>query len=402
MEQHNSSYRWVCLPMVFLVSFSCSACMFAPSVFARELMETLGLTTSQYAAVLTCPTLIGLAISYPSGALGDKIGAKKTVLAGLAITTVAAFLRAFAPSFVMLFLTSLIMGTAGKTLSANVLKIASGWFPVNEIGLAVGVVTASGTAGGAVAQALFGLMFPAFRSAALGCGVLLLVVTALWAILFRDASLPESAPVAENKAESGKSQRSGILRERNLWIMAAGTAVAMGCQFAISGFLTVALPEKGITDAAVGFTASLFTWGALLGGIVLPTALARLRSSKAAGIAMCVGCGALLMVAWFVPQATLSSILLVCSGFLIGAIMPVILSYPAFLPEFGPARTGAVGGVMATCNMVAAFVLPSYIVAPLAAGSNTATFAICAALLLIPAATFALLPDMNKLIKKSS
>lgn len=263
----------------------------------------------------------------------------------------------------------------------------------------VGVVTASGTAGGAAAQAIFGLLFPAFHSAALGCGVLLLVVTVLWAFLFRDAALPEVATSSTAEKVASDTPAKSVFLERNLWIMAAGTAVAMGAKFTISGFLAVALPEKGISDAAVGFTASLFTCGALAGGIVLPAAISRMRSSKIAGTAMCIGCGALLLAAWFVPQASLSSVLLICSGFLIGAIMPVILTFPAFLPEFGPARTGAVGGAMATCNMVAAFVLPSYVVAPLAAGSNTMTFVICAALLVISAFSFALLPNLRDLTK---
>ena len=398
MEQRSSTYRWVCLTTAFLVSLSSSVCTFAPSVYARELMEALSLSSSQYATILTCPMLIGLAISYVAGALGDRIGVKRTVLIGLAISTVAAFLRAFAPSYPTLFLTSLVMGTVSVALSANVLKIASGWFPAGEIGLAVGIVTAAGTAGGAVAQALFGLLFSTFRGACLGCGVLLIVVSVLWAVLFRDAALPEATPSDSRATDAGNRPRS-VLRERRLWVMAAGTAVAMGCQMAVQGFLTVALPEKGVAETAVGFTASLFTWGALVGGIVVPPALARIRAAKAAGIALCVGGGALLMAAWLMPQAALSSALLVCSGFLVGAIMPAILTFPALLPEFGPECAGAVGGTMATCNMVAAFVLPSYVVAPLAAGSNTMTFVICAGLLLIPALSFALLPNLRDLTK---
>lgn len=399
MDQKSSTYRWVCLAMAFLVSLSCSVCQFVPSVFARELMEALSLSSSQYATILTCPMLIGLAISYVAGSLGDRIGVKRTVLAGLAVSTVTALLRSFAPTYPTLFLASLLMGTVSVALSANVLKIASGWFPAGEVGLAVGVVTATGTAGGAVAQALFGLLFSTFRGACLGCVGLLLVISLLWMALFRDADLPEASPNASAGANEKAASTKSVFRERRLWVMAAGTAVAMGCQMAVQGFLTVTLPEKGVAEAALGFTASLFTWGALVGGIVVPPMLALTRAAKAAGIGLCVGGGTLLMAAWLAPTSAFSNVLLVCSGFLVGAIMPAILTFPALLPEFGPERAGAVGGAMATCNMVAAFVLPSYVVAPLAARNNTATFAICAALLAIPALSFALLPSLSKLTK---
>ena len=133
-EQKTSSYRWVILLMTFLPCFWMSVCQFQATPYAADLMQRLSLAEQQYVTIATAPMLVGVFISFLSGTLGDKFGVKKTVAVALVITTIGAVARAFAPSYGMLLLVTILMGVAGTVLNSNNAKLMSTWF--SQIGRA--------------------------------------------------------------------------------------------------------------------------------------------------------------------------------------------------------------------------------------------------------------------------
>ena len=100
--QKNSSYRWVILLLTFLPCFMASVCQFQATAYAGDLMEKYQLSEQAYSTIATAPMLVGVFISFLSGTLGDRFGVKKTVFAGLLITTIGAISRAFAPGYIVM------------------------------------------------------------------------------------------------------------------------------------------------------------------------------------------------------------------------------------------------------------------------------------------------------------
>ena len=68
---------------------------------------------------------------------------------------------------------------------------------------------------------------------------------------------------------------------------------------------------------------------------------------------------------------------------------------PAILPEVGPAKMGAAGGLISTVMMAGAFLIPSYVITPIAGGINDTAFLVAALCAAILAAVFALLPNVS-------
>ena len=135
--QKNSSYRWVILLLTFLPCFMASVCQFQATAYAGDLMEKYQLSEQAYSTIATAPMLVGVFISFLSGTLGDRFGVKKTVFAGLLITTIGAISRAFAPGYIVLLLVTVLMGVAGVMLNSNNAKLMSAWFSPQQLGIAI-------------------------------------------------------------------------------------------------------------------------------------------------------------------------------------------------------------------------------------------------------------------------
>ena len=77
---------------------------------------------------------------------------------------------------------------------------------------------------------------------------------------------------------------------------------------------------------------------------------------------------------WMLPQGLVMGAVLFVTGVALGMFFPLLLSLPATLPEIGPRYAGAAGGIIATLQMLGGFLLPTYLVAPLAGGSYPVLF----------------------------
>ncbi|MDO4515335.1 MAG: MFS transporter, partial [Lachnospiraceae bacterium] len=80
--------------------------------------------------------------------------------------------------------------------------------------------------------------------------------------------------------------------------------------------------------------------------------------------------------------------------------LPVIMSLPTLLPEIGTDQIGAAGGLITTVMMGGAFLLPSYVITPLAGGINNTAFLLSAFCGVILAVIFVILPNASIAGKK--
>lgn len=384
------AYRWIILLLTFLPCFMMSVCQFQATPYAAELMTKLSLTEQQYATIATAPMLVGLVLSLFAGTMADRIGVKRVVFISLIITTVGALCRVWAPNYITLLGAAVLMGVAGVVISANNTKLQSAWFPAHELGLAIGVVLAAGNGGTVLAMLIGKSLSPDVSVAFLYGGIVFAVLTVLWLLFVRERKV--EAPPAE-AANVQPFQLGDVLKSGRLWLAALGAAAYMGVNISISALLSPGLVARGISDGAASVTVIIFSIVALAGSIIMPGFINRLPNTKITCSVLSLITGASLYLAWGADGAALRNIAIAVTGIAIGGLMPTIMSLPAILPEVGPNKIGAAGGLITSIMMGGAFFIPSYVITPLAGGINDTAFLLASLCAVILAVIFAILPN---------
>lgn len=135
----------VCAFLYFDVSFMVWVLLGA---LANGVVADLGLNEAERGLLVAVPLLGGAVLRIGAGLLADRIGARRTALAGLCLTTVPLLLGwLWADSLAALLVVGLLLGVAGASF-AVALPLASRWYPPEYQGLALGIAGAgnSGTA----------------------------------------------------------------------------------------------------------------------------------------------------------------------------------------------------------------------------------------------------------------
>ncbi|MBQ8974127.1 MAG: MFS transporter [Oscillospiraceae bacterium] len=389
----GSSYRWVILLITFLSCFMMSVSQFQVTPYAAELMGALSLTEQQYASIATAPMLVGVILGILSGKLGDRFGVKKVVFVAMIVTAIGALSRAAAPNYILLLLSTLLMGVVGIVLNSNNPKLLSGWFAPQQLSRALGLIVAAGHGGTILAMLIGKKLSPDFRDAFLYAGIAFAVLCVLWLILIRER--PGAAPAAP-AAQAEVPPRSGksALKCRSVWFAALAAAFYMGLNMSCSALLAPGLAARGVPEAQSNLTVVVFSATALLASIVMPGIVNRMGvSTKISCSVLAVLAGACLYLAWSAESAAVRYILLVVCGLAAGGIIPILMSLPAILPEVDMASVGTAGGVITTVMMAGAFILPSYVITPIAGGINSTAFLIAGLCGVVVAILFVLLPD---------
>ena len=125
-----------------------------PGALANSIVPEFGLSDSQKGLMVAVPLLGGALLRLVLGLLTDHIGARRTGILGMVLTTIPLLLGwLWADSFDKLLLVGLLLGVAGASFAAA-LPLASRWYPPRYQGLAMGIAGA-GNSGTALAT-LFG------------------------------------------------------------------------------------------------------------------------------------------------------------------------------------------------------------------------------------------------------
>ena len=391
-----SPYRWVILLFTVLPCFMMTVCQFQATPYAAELMQKLSLNEQQYATIATAPMLVGVFISFLSGTLADRFGVKKTVFVAMIITTVGALCRAFAPSYGVLLLVTILMGVAGVTLSSNQAKLMSAWFKPEELGLAIGLIISTGNSGTILAMLIGKGLSPDVSVAFLYGGIAFAVLTVCWLLFIKErkSEAPDDAEAPEG-AELPKAEFGKVLKCKRIWLAAVAAAFYMGVNVSVSALLSPGLVARGVSDGAAALTVIVFSLTALIGSVVMPGVISRQAKTKVLCACLAIVAGVTLYFAWKSDSPAARNILVAVCGFALGGLLPTLMSFPVLLPEIGPESIGAAGGLISTVLMAGAFLLPSYVITPLAGGINDTAFLVAALCAVVLAVLFLILPHAS-------
>ncbi|WP_414900279.1 MFS transporter [Sphingomonas flavalba] len=155
--------------------------------------------------LVTCPMIIGAALSAVIGRLGDLYGRRNLLIAVMLIGSVGSVAAFVSENYAMLL--------AGRTLQGfthGVLPLAVGLvreqFPKNRVSMSIGLIASSATAGSAAGLVLGGLLVDTFSWRAIFAASAIFGVVASAAVL---ATFPKPSPV--KRMETRIDWFSGLL-----------------------------------------------------------------------------------------------------------------------------------------------------------------------------------------------
>jgi NNP family nitrate/nitrite transporter-like MFS transporter len=364
--------RWSILLIITLVQMALNILQFQIAGLAGRLIPALHLQPSQFAMILTAPMLTAALFGIPAGALADRFGVKSAVAIGLIIATISSFGRISAGSFGVLFAWMFALGFGTAAINANAAKILGAWFPRQQMGTAMGAYVAGATAGIAIAQATSAL-FPTIGSAFMTSAVIMVIALMLWLLFVKSkpAGIPDLPrhPVKEYLGVAAKN--------KYIWFGAVAMLFYMGSMVAQTGNLPNAFAQaKGIGPVLAGLTASSLSLAFIVGTVIGPLLAQKLGLLRPLLTPTAVLAAIASYLAWIVPFGALTWMLLILTGFLLGTVVPLVMSLPMLLPELGPVYAGSAGGIISMFQMGGAFVVPSYVIV-LLAGSNVNQVFLC-------------------------
>jgi ACS family glucarate transporter-like MFS transporter len=274
---------WVCV-FLFLLTTINYADRVALSVAARPISVEFGLTPVEMGYLLSSFLWMYVVCLIPVGLLVDRVGGKLVNGLGIALWSAATVLTGFAPNFLFMMGTRIVMGIGESTSWPASNRIIREWFPASERGFANAIFGAGAAAGPAVGALAISAIVAAWgwRAGFLVAGGIGFIWLAGWLLLFdqpervrwlqpaeRERILAErdGHGAAQPNAQQTASPLWHLLTLRSVW----GLFLTQGCEVYGGYMLLTWLPSylqqaKGLSVMNAGMlTAVPFAVASLLG-----------------------------------------------------------------------------------------------------------------------------------------
>jgi MFS transporter, NNP family, nitrate/nitrite transporter len=315
---------------------------------APFLREELGLSATAQGLITAIPLLGGSLFRPLLGALGERIGGRRTGLIGLVITMVtlaAAWLVAETPAHFVFV--GLMLGIAGASF-AVALPLASRWYPPEYQGMALGIAGA-GNSGTLLATLFAPRLAEQFGwQATFGIAILpLAVVFVLFALIARDSPRHTTpATLRDYRAVLGESDTVSLS-----WLY----SLTFGGFVGFASFLTTFFHdayEVSRVDAG-----DLTTVVVVAGSLLRPIGgwLSDCVGGYRILVVLLASVGACLAVVAFMPRLNVAVALLFVAIGLLGMGNGAVFQ---LVPQRFPDRIGIVKGVVGAAGGLGGFFLP--------------------------------------------
>lgn len=201
------SNRWVALALVFVTRSSMGAQFQALASVAPLMATDLHLSYAQVGWLIGIYMLPGMLLALPGGVIGQRLGERRVVVAGLALMVIGTTLTAMAGGFATAAGGRLISGVGAVLMNILLPKLIADWFQGRETATAMAVVLTSWPVGLGLATATLGALAAAtsWRTALLATAAVAFLGLALM-LLFREApraDAPARAPLAARDVRLG-------------------------------------------------------------------------------------------------------------------------------------------------------------------------------------------------------
>ncbi|MBN2083838.1 MAG: MFS transporter [Anaerolineales bacterium] len=355
----NASYRWFILVLTALTFATVISGPGASlAVLFEEIAADLHLDLVQIGLIWGIGSLLAIFTGLISGALIDRFGPKRVLLAGIVLVGSTTALRGLAGDFSALMTILLVAGGLVPLISTSGFKISGLWFPHWELGLANGIL-AMGMALGLVLGSLLGATVLSpwlgnWRHTMFFFGALAVPFAILWVFL---KAVPEAATTGKAAAIPMRQALSHILKKKELWLLGLTFLGIGSCQQGMAGYLALHLRGIGWPDATADSAVSLIYVASLL--LILPIGFLsdRLGSRKMVLIgaltAMAAGSGLLAAAGgWCIWAAV------VLAGMTRDGSAALVLTMAVETGDVGPLYAGTATGFVMTFFFLGNLVSP--------------------------------------------
>jgi CP family cyanate transporter-like MFS transporter len=121
------------LGLFWLIYFSFGMTRSSLYPLITPITQDLGLTNAQIGTILGIFMLVFVFLALPIGFIIDRIGIRKSLLAGILVMSLSGILRSYASNFETMLITVGLLGLAGPTVSVGVPKAVAAWFHGEDV-----------------------------------------------------------------------------------------------------------------------------------------------------------------------------------------------------------------------------------------------------------------------------
>lgn len=335
--------------------------------------EAYHLDAAQKGLLTAVPLLGGSFFRLILGWMTERLGGRRTGLIGLSVSLIPLLIAwQFANSFPAFLALGILLGVAGASFAAA-LPLASGWYPPEHQGLAMGI------AGAGNSGTLFATLFAPRLAQAFGWrsvfGFAMIPVAVVWVVFF---FLAKDAP-GEREVKRW-SDYSSLLKISDTGWFCFIYSLTFGGFVGLASYLPIFFHDQyHLTRVQAGdFTTFVILFGSFLrpiGGVLADRVGGhRMLVVLLAGASLCLGAVGTLPPAWV-------TLLFLAAG--MGMLGMGNGSVFQLLPQRFPARVGIMTGIVGAAGGLGGFLLPSLLgVVKQQTDSFGVGFAIVAALML--------------------
>lgn len=341
--------RWAMLTVLFVARTAMALQFQTVASTGPFLIDALAIDFTSLGALIGLYMLPGMVIALPGGVLGQRFGAKRLVLVGLAMMAIGGMMMGARSSFASAAAGRLISGTGAVLFNVLVTKMVTDWFAGREITTAMAILVSSWPLGLSLGLVLFGPLAavhgwqPVMHIGALSA----LIAFVLIALAYREPS--DIAPSA--------ATRLTLKLTRREWVLVVIAGVIWGifnvAYIVLVSFTPELFTARGWSLAEASWIVSLLGWSLIASIPFSGFVVERLgRPSLAMVGSFLIVAGALTALPFV--SAPLVAFMLV--GLVIGIPPGPLMALPAqaLRPE---SRSGGMG-VFYSCYYVVMALLP--------------------------------------------
>nr|WP_287650219.1 MFS transporter [Blautia sp.] len=297
------------------------------------------------------------------------------------------------------FLCMALTGFSNMFVNINASKITASWFEQEKLGILMGIFAFCGQLPGAFATATTAVLFDSRTSAFIVSAIFCISVFVLWLFFVKDKpedTMEEREKIdQENQPSIGDSLKV-VLSNKGIWLVSICIMMALGSTVTLSTFMPMALQTMyGIDLKVCGTIASMLTLGNCIGSITGPIVFSKIKNVKVFVSGAAVLSFAGIIMCWRFPSIFVLHILVLYTGIMLGASMPIFLSAPVLLEGIGTKYAGSAAGVISTLQLLGAVLIPTYILTPIAGDNYSLLFMLASICMVIMFLCGLLLPQFG-------
>ena len=294
-RQANRAFMpWLILVVLLLFSIAAPLNQFKVPPIIPVLMTSLGLSVSGAGMLMSVYAVTGLILAIPSGFILQRVGFRITGLIAGGSIVIGSVLGALSATTGTLLVSRVIEGAGTGFMAVLAPALIAQWFVASRRGTAMGIWSAWVPIGSAVTLIVAPPLAQAYGWRAVWWfgAIYALAVTVLYLVVVRPAPLDGVPAPADGHPAGASVSSKQVLRNRNIWLLAAAFAGFIAVVIGSSTYLPTFLATKrGIPLSQAALLAAIPTLVTIFsapGGGILSDRIGSRKKPYLVGIALAI------------------------------------------------------------------------------------------------------------------